>query len=65
MQRHEPVDNVVSLRSFSSGFLCSCGRTILGKNDVKEHFGNTPDPKEVRQKRLLNKILTPLIGGKL
>lgn len=35
---HKPVDRCATLR-YSKGFLCSCGRTILGSDAIRDHFG--------------------------
>jgi hypothetical protein len=46
-----PVTNIN--RGWQSGWLCSCGRTILGKYRVDEHFVGVPmHPGQLRMRRL-------------
>lgn len=45
MSIHYPVDSVATM-NFGQGFLCNCGRTIVGEVRVKYHFEKSY--KEVR-----------------
>lgn len=36
---HEPVMRVARIRDCLPGYLCSCGRTIIGKTNSQYHFG--------------------------
>lgn len=38
MSLHYPVDRVSTL-NFGTGFLCNCGRTVVGEARVGDHFG--------------------------
>ena len=46
MTEHFPVDRCTSIRPVRFGWLCNCGRTILGADAVKEHFGEAPELKK-------------------
>jgi len=46
MTEHFPVDNCASIKRNKYGYLCNCGRTILGATAVKEHFGEAPEVKK-------------------
>lgn len=43
--RHYPIDRVSTL-NFGRGFLCNCGRTIVGESRVLYHFGEPFDKLE-------------------
>ena len=45
---HYPVDRCTTM-NFGRGFLCNCGRTIVGGNRVQDHFGK---PREELEEEL-------------
>jgi len=49
---HVAVSRCASLKTYQLGYLCSCGRTILGSRRVDAHFVGRPMSKEVIEQRL-------------
>jgi len=45
MQQHYPVDRCTTM-NFGRGFLCNCGRTVVGTNRLQEHFGKSLEELE-------------------